>query len=41
MDGTEKEIKRVHGDVEGAKIITGKHDKWHLTQTFEAPDPKE
>lgn len=37
--GTEEEIKRIHGDTEGAKIIAGEHDKWHLTQTFEIPDP--
>ena len=39
--GTEEVIKKVHGDTECVKIINGKHDKWHLVETFEVPDPKE
>ena len=37
--GSEEQIKKEHGDTEGAKIIAGEHDKWHLTETYEVPDP--
>ncbi len=39
VTGTEKAIKEVHGDTVGAKIMAGEHDKWHLVETFEVPDP--
>ena len=39
VEASEAKIKEVHGDTEGAKIIAGEHDKWHLTETYEVPDP--
>ena len=39
VEASEAGIKEVHGDTEGAKIIAGEHDKWHLTETYEVPDP--
>ena len=41
VEASEAGIKEIHGDTEGAKIIAGKHDKWHLVETFEVPEPKE
>ena len=40
VEAEEKAIKEVYGDTESAKIIAGEHDKWHLVDTFEVPDPK-
>ena len=38
VEAEEKAIKEVFGDAEGVKIIAGKHDKWHLVETYEVPD---
>ena len=40
VEAEEKAIKEVFGDSEGVKMIAGEHDKWHLVETFEVPDPK-
>ncbi len=39
VEASEAGIKEFHGDTEGAKIIAGEHDKWHLVETYEIPDP--
>ena len=39
VEAIEAVIKEIHGDTEGAKIIAGEHDKWHLVETYEVPDP--
>jgi len=39
VEASEVKIKEVHGDTEGAKIIAGKHEQWHLVETYEVPDP--
>ena len=39
VEAEEAGIKEIFGDTEGAKIIAGKHDKWHFIETFEVPDP--
>lgn len=38
VTGTEEGIKEAHGDTEGAKIIAGEHEQWHLAETYEVPD---
>ena len=40
VEASEAGIKEVHGDTEGAKIIAGEHEQWHLAETYEVPDPK-
>ena len=40
VEASEAGIKKVHGDTEGAKIIAGEHEQWHLVETFEEPDPE-
>ena len=39
VEASETKIKEVHGDTEGAKIIAEEHEQWHLTETYEVPDP--
>ena len=39
VEASEAGIKGVHGDTEGAKIIAGEHEQWHLAETYEVPDP--
>ena len=41
VEASEAGIKEKYGDTEGAKMIAGEHEQWHLVETYEILDRKE